>query len=277
MSVNDIITKSYRVYRASFWPLFLTTLAYGFVWVVVLVASVILMAPPFEASSMLLLTLAVLALHSFYGGFIARFVGQRLIDREASTGTVIRETFGCLPGVAAVQLLRALLVLAVGAVVAGLFFALSQTFSGSSSGSAVGGLPDGLAGLLSTVVVFSGAIAVIPFVFSIHSRVHESASIINALRRSWTLTRGHRLRIVGAHLYASLIVGIITGPLVLIAGAIFGEPFSLLASALCSVLGLPFVYGVWAVFYFSVRGYNGEPALSLAGTGSVESQEPSLP
>ncbi|HKW43008.1 MAG TPA: hypothetical protein VJP06_02365, partial [Thermoplasmata archaeon] len=77
----------------------------------------------------------------------------------------------------------------------------------------------------------------------------EKVGAVQSLRRSWALTRGHRLSIFGAFLAISILAGIIAGAIAFPAALTQSPIVILIATALASALVAPWTVILAAVAY----------------------------
>lgn len=134
----------------------------------------------------------------------------------------------------------------------------------------VGGIVVGVAVAVGTLMLFlPGLFLAVSFLFFIFAVGVEDRGVVDALRRSWDLARGNRLRlglVVALLAGAGMIVGIVP-PLFAAAGApALGD----LTSALLNSVLFVFVYGIMAAAYLQLRDGDGAPSDS---TVAVESSD----
>ena len=101
------------------------------------------------------------------------------------------------------------------------------------------------------LLVVPGLFLAVSFVFVVFAIGVEDARAVDALRRSWDLARGHRLRLFLLVLVVGVATGLVSslGSLLSITNPVAGQVVSLALAAVFSILG----YGVLADAYVQVR------------------------
>jgi hypothetical protein len=131
----------------------------------------------------------------------------------------------------------------------------------------VGGIIVGIAIMIGTaLLVLPGIFLAASFMFFVFAVGVEDRGLVSALKRSWALARGNRVKLVALVILAGIIglVGGIVGTLFdLASAAVVGE---LLVNALNSVLFV-FLYGIVAAAYLQVA----EDPAGVGGDGSTDS------
>ncbi|HEO65003.1 MAG TPA: hypothetical protein ENI73_03935 [Spirochaetes bacterium] len=118
--------------------------------------------------------------------------------------------------------------------------------------------------LISTLLLFVPLIIfMLGYSLSFNVLIIEDTSIINSMKRSWTLTKGKKWYILGILVLLGLIVGFVTQIIVVIIGAITVDiEITVMVSIIVSVLTNPISICMLVVVYFNFRvekeGFNAE-------------------
>ena len=108
--------------------------------------------------------------------------------------------------------------------------------------------------LPSFLVLVLAFIVFLALAFAIPVYVIESTTVLNAIKRSWQLTRGYRGRILGYYVVASLPTMIAAVILSALMRSISASPSTTaIVTGLSAAAFTPFVHGVMTLLYFTVR------------------------
>ena len=198
---------------------------------------------------LILAAAASIILNSIVLGGMTEFAVRRFRGTRITVGDALRRGFQKYPSVLGANVLIELIVgglvlfplvlLLVVVVRSGPPFVLSQ----------------------GTIAVLCGGLIVLAFaaVFAIYLAIAfnlfapaimmEKVGAVQSLRRSWALTRGHRLSIFGAFLAISILAGIIAGAIAFPAALTQSPIVILIATALASALVAPWTVILAAVAY----------------------------
>ncbi len=199
-------------------------------------------------------------------GLLIVTVSRTILGRVASPGEVWRRTKGRVWALIGQALLSSLItggvLLVIGAIVTipmVLLVANDGTGPGGAAAAVIASLIAIVAGMLvSAALYFKLCLAPAALIL-------EHVGVVEGLRRSWALTRGHFWRVAGINIVAGLIVAAVTqilnSPVSFASGLLAQSPSSLFyllplpyfLSSLVSAITLPFIAAVTALLYTDLR------------------------
>ena len=192
-------------------------------------------------------------------GLLAVAISQSVLGNRISTGDAWRRVagrIGALIGWTFLSVIAAVIILTLGSLAV---FGLTYVSSQLSAGFAVFIAVITTLGLLALVLWLGMRLLFVPVII-----VVEKATIGQAIRRSWELSRGNFWRILGIYLLATLILIVVSifvaMPFTAIAaglgigGGIVGPTVvNLISSIISSLISLVFTAGVTTLLYLDCR------------------------
>lgn len=284
LGFGEVLDTAFGLYRRHFVTLFATALIA--LLPLLLIMTFFVSAAPTTASpddpvyitfSLLLIPLSGAATVLLWGA-LTRQVSRALTGESVTVGDGMRRGLrASLPLLGATVLAFVLMYVAIlaGAIGLGIVgFALAFLLPGGMGGAGgfVAGLVAVVGGFVGLLLWATGLFAVSPAV------VVERCGPLRALRRSWGLSRGARMRLFGVMAVAWLITMLPTFAIMLVFGgaAAFVDPAAVQASlgtlvvqqivnVAAGALATPFLVGTFVVLYYDRRvrteGYDIEKAL----------------
>ncbi|MFW6080121.1 MAG: hypothetical protein ACODAE_10900 [Gemmatimonadota bacterium] len=271
LGFGEILDRAFALYRRNFAVLFGTALI-GLFPVAVLVMALPTAPDPAAAldrgaaGAYLLVAPLIILAGVWVWAALTRQASQAMTGEPVSIADGFRSGLRALLPVvgASIGALMLFFVVIVGVALAfGLVGALAGLLLPGGlrgTGGVVAAAVGGLGGLVGMTLWYAGIFAVLPVI------VVERSGPLRALRRSWTLSRGGRVRIVAVMVVAWLITYLPTFAVMMMFGfatAFGGAPgeqasfgalaLAQLANVGVSALTTPFFVGVFVVLYFDRR------------------------
>jgi len=278
--VGDMLSGTFRVWSKNFVSFFLVYLvlaaitgAAGVALALAIIGtfaptSVIPGAPSVSVTGadivrLLLLAAAALVASAIIGSVVAggmtEFAVRRFRGESMTVKQALRRGFQRFLSILGANVFLTLILVALLIVPLGLIIASVFEIGSVPTGSGIALLCGGLVAL-----VVGGVLAIyVSVALSLYAPaiMMEGVGAIDGLRRSWAITRGHRLSLFGAIFAIAILAGVITGAITTPASFARFWVVSLVASALASALVAPWSVILAAVAYdLIVRPFPAVPA-----------------
>jgi hypothetical protein len=275
LSAGEILDVAFGLYRRLFVPLVLIqVICSSLPFVIGLYAAAL--GPGTETIAVTLVSYVFsFLLGALASGATALVISENYLGREIGAMDGLRRALPRFPSLVGVSLSVAVL---VGVTMMPFLIALGASAYGIGSaqpGLAVALALVALASLLLPIITFSGLAVSTPALV-----IEQLRAPTRAMGRSWSLTRGNRLRIVGLLFVFFIILAVpfIGGTLILqmILGALDSTAARVLSTVIASVLSFvlgPILYCILTLTYYDMRvrkeAFDLEILAAQLGTGRV--------
>ncbi len=189
-------------------------------------------------------------LSSIVAGGMTEFAVRRFRGESMTVKDALRRGIQRFLSILGANILLTLIILAL--VFVPLVLILALVFAAASGGGAFSGAGIALVCGLLAALVIGGILAIYVYVaMSLYAPaiMMEGAGAVDGLKRSWAMTKGHRLSLFGALFVVFLLSAVVTGAITFPAGLAGLWVVSLVASALASAIVTPWAIILVAVAY----------------------------
>src|SRR6266545_7076397 len=189
-------------------------------------------------------------LSSIVAGGMTEFAVRRYRGESMTVKDALRRGIQRFLSILGANILLTLIILAL--VFVPLVLILALVFAAASGGGAFSGAGIALVCGLLAALVIGGILAIYVYVaMSLYAPaiMMEGAGAVDGLKRSWAMTKGHRLSLFGALFVVFLLSAVVTGAITFPAGLAGLWVVSLVASALASAIVTPWAIILVAVAY----------------------------